>query len=62
MKNYLNFMNWAIVYFVDRTTQDDRKFYNLLNDECLKLRDCWALEFDGFTQSKKEKYLSLLSN
>ena len=102
MKNYVNFMTWAIVYFVDRTTQDDKKdklqvealfrskvqaednyiirnnvkryivsiddleqfekFYNLLNDKGLKPRDCWTIELDGFTQSEKQKYLSLLSS
>lgn len=25
MKNYTKFMNWALVYFIDRSTQDDRK-------------------------------------
>lgn len=25
MKNYTKFMKWAVVYFIDRSTQDDRK-------------------------------------
>lgn len=25
MKDYTKFMKWAVVYFVDRSTQDDRK-------------------------------------
>lgn len=25
MQNYIEFMKWAIVYFIDRATQDDRK-------------------------------------
>ena len=25
MKNYTQFMKWAVVYFIDRSTQDDRK-------------------------------------
>lgn len=25
MKDYTRFMKWAVVYFVDRSTQDDRK-------------------------------------
>lgn len=25
MKDYTKFMKWAIVYFIDRSTQDDRK-------------------------------------
>ena len=25
MKDYTQFMSWAVVYFIDRSTQDDRK-------------------------------------
>lgn len=25
MKDYTKFMKWAVVYFIDRKTQDDRK-------------------------------------
>lgn len=25
MRNYTKFMDWAVVYFIDRKTQDDRK-------------------------------------
>lgn len=33
MKDYARFMKWAVVYFVDRSTQDDRR--SKLNVEAL---------------------------
>ena len=33
MKDYTKFMKWAVVYFIDRNTQDDRK--SKLNVEAL---------------------------